>query len=81
MLYSNFFKLLNLQNQMLNQTLYFCLITESFRVYFLYDLKPEMEKDTKKELYFMISSCEEKLEKLGCETVDEFKSGIAIGNC
>ena len=29
----------------------------------------------------MINYCEEKLEKLGCEIVDEFKSGVAIGNC
>ena len=40
-----------------------------------------MENEAKKELYFMISSCEEKLEKLGCEVIDEFKSGVTIGNC
>ena len=61
--------------------LYIFLWTENFRVYFLYDLKPEMENEAKKELYFMISSCEEKLEKLGCEVIDEFKSGVTIGNC
>ena len=54
--------------------------TESCRVYFLYDLKQVREK-TKKELFFMINYCEEKLEKMGCDIVDEFKSGVAIGNC
>ena len=63
-----------------NKTLIVNYKTENCRVYFLYDLKHIKEKN-KKKLFFMINYCEEKLEKLGCEIVDEFKSGIVIGNC